>query len=106
MLDLRLPKKKHAKEKLNAYKRHWAAIAVIQGELNSQWIHQGISDGGVASNSQLCVGTVRRFRQWGRGSGKQAYSYFHGPNFTTVIGIADALDLDIKVVPRKKNGKG
>jgi hypothetical protein len=29
------------------------------------------------------------------------YSLFHGPAFTTIVGIADALDLDIVIQPRR-----
>lgn len=101
-MNLTMPKKAASKGKLAAYKRHWNAIANIQGELNSQWIHLNRRDGEVAEKAQLSLGTVQRFRQWGRGQGRMFYSYFHGPTATTIVGIAAALDLELVV--RKRNG--
>jgi hypothetical protein len=101
-LNLDMPKRKHTKEKLQAYKRHWDAISRVQDEFNSRWIHEGASDTAVSRDSQISHGTVRRFRQWGRGAGKTSYSYFHGPAATTIFGIADALGLEIKIVPKRR----
>jgi hypothetical protein len=104
-MSLTLPQGKVDKQKLAAYKRYWSVVATIQGELNSKWIHTNLKDGEVAADAKLAQGTVQRFRQWGRGAGRTSYSYFHGPNITTVIGIADVLDIDIVAQPRKPNGR-
>jgi DNA-binding phage protein len=55
--------------------------------------------GDVAKEAQLGPTTVSRFFHRGKGGGKTGYSLFHGPNFTTVVGIARALGMELRVTP-------
>lgn len=103
-MNLSLPKRKATRQKLAAYKRHWKGVRQVQDQFSSKWIHLKVNVAAVAEEAQLGHGTVKRFLHFGKGNGAKSYSYFHGPNFTTIIGIADALDLEFKIQP-KRNGK-
>src|SRR5689334_10090798 len=96
--------KKPSKQKLNAYKRHWVRVRRIQDEFSRQYIHEGLNFTEVTDKSQISRSTVLRFFHFGRSTKYKGYSLFHGPAITTILGIASALDLELKLV--KKNGKG
>lgn len=91
-------------QKLKAYRQHWRAIASIQDEMWTQYIHQGLSLREVKEDAMLAHATVKRFFHRGKGNGKMGYSLFHGPTMTTVIGIAGAIGLELKLQPKKPNG--
>lgn len=105
MISLHLPKgpRKYSKQKLSAYKRHWAGVRKVQDEFSSQYIHEGLKLQEIVDESQISRATVARFFHFGQGNGKMGYSYFHGPAVTTIFGIADALGLEFKL--QRKNGK-
>lgn len=93
-----------SRQKIRAYKRHWAVVHSIQEEMWAQYIHQGLKLNEVATEAQLTFSTTKRFLHYGRGNGKMGYSFFHGPALTTVVGISGALGLDLKLEKRKPNG--
>lgn len=97
--------KPHSRAKLAAYRRHWKGVERIQDEFSRQYIHEKLSLKDVVEESYLCRATVKRFFHRGRGNGRMTYSLFHGPSITTILGIASALDLELKVVHKKLNGK-
>ncbi|RPJ38505.1 MAG: hypothetical protein EHM35_04410 [Planctomycetaceae bacterium] len=89
-----------SKAKLNAYKRHWKTVWGVRDELTKQYIHDKIRLSSVSEEAQLNFQTVRRFFRAGKGNGRYGYSLFHGPNMTTVIGIASAIGMEITLVPK------
>ncbi len=96
------PKGKHTKEKLNAYKKHWAMIAGVRDKLSDAYIHENIKLGKIAVDAEITFGTVKRFFEFGKGHGKLTYSYFHGPSAPTVFGIASAIGYDLVLKKRTK----
>ena len=100
---LSIPKSKHTKEKLAAYRRHWRGIQRVRDMLSDAYIHEGVYLKDVAEEAQIGRATMKRFFEFGKGQGKMQYSYFHGPSATTVFGIAGALGYEVQL--RKRKGK-
>ena len=100
-------RKPPSRAKLQAYKKYWKVVGSIQDELNRAYIHYETTIGEVANDAQLSYGTVHRFLHRGRIGKRQvrAYSYFHGPSATTLIGVADALECDLILKPRNGRAK-
>src|SRR5262249_20441982 len=89
--------------KHRAYKSHWKKIRSVQDELSRQYIHTGMRLGTVSEEAQLSSATVSRFFHFGKYGKHTGYSLFAGPSITTVVGIADAIGLEVNFT-RKPNG--
>lgn len=83
--------------KLRAYKKHWKTVWGINDELSKQYIHDNLRLGEVATESQLAYSTVIRFFRRGKYGKAQGYSLFAGPAITTIVGIADAIGMELQL---------
>ena len=90
--------------KKKAYRNHWRKIRTVQDELSRQYIHTGLRLGEVSAEAQLSHATVARFFHFGRYGKHTGYRLFAGPSITTIVGIADAIGLQMQFV-RRPNGK-
>lgn len=86
--------------KLAARRRHWGKVRGVMDEFSKQYIHENLRIKDVTKETFLSASTVTRFFHRGRGNGTKGYSWLHGPRGTTIFAIAEALDMEIKVVKR------
>ncbi len=88
--------------KMNARKRYWKFVTTTQDAFASKVIHSNVKPKDIVKETMLSPATVSRFLDIGIGKSKiKPYSYMHGPYATTLFAIADAINLEFRIMRKK-----